>query len=280
MLINSFILDIMKNIVGSDILVSSIDVHKPLPERKLRDFLLQQQHKDKPTIHDYTFGSRSVNGLMGDLFGRYTYMKLYGGGKATNNKINIYPVEENFLNATFSQYYIPSRIQKGLNYPKINGNYDTIWSLYNDEGTDDYGPSRDKYHTISKNLMNEISPEMNNDFKDTDQIRIIIPEGISSVLSVKPGDTLGLRLKSWSGTKVYRSLIRAMPRKVPGYVFMSYNLVQFRLQGLISYDQTIDLIYDYVNKHNIQHPFIDGMSEYKRCRRSNCGESLKRKGMK
>ena len=91
-----------------------------------------------------------------------------------------------------------------------------------------------------------------NGYDDTDQIRILVPEGISPILSLNGGDTVKMRVKSWMKEKYYRALIRAMPRKIPGYTFMSYRLVKFSLQGIISYDQAIDLIYDhmYRDKNN------------------------------
>ena len=152
MLISNFILGILKNIIGADIFLTAIGSGKVLPEQKLRSFLHNQTLGENAIVYDYTFGSRSMGGFMKHDINIGVDFKLYNGGTYPQNKIRLYPVEENYINATFADYYMPHSLQDGVTYPRINGKEDTIWSLYTDEATEKWEGGRNKYDIFSKNL--------------------------------------------------------------------------------------------------------------------------------
>jgi hypothetical protein len=264
----------MKNAVVADIYVTSQGSNKDLPERELRQFLTEQSNQNSARVLDYTFGSRSVTSYIQRTIG-YAGFWLENGGAYPRSYIKLYPVEENFLNSTFIKYYMPSDLQKGLKYLKINGKKDVVWSLYSNEGMTKWEGGHNKFNIISY-YMDRILHQgciYDDKFDNTQQIRIIVPKGISNVLSLNGGDTAILRVISSQKRWSYRTLIRGMPRKIPGYLFLSYSQVQFWLQGLISYDQAIDIIYDHVPKnHNAQ--LHNEISSYKECKEQKCSNLL------
>ena len=265
MLINNLISDLAKNIIGADIFATAIDTGKALPEEELREYLYDQKNGKNPTILDYTFGSKSINGIINNKFGFYAYGKIYNGGRYPRNKMNLYPVEENYLNSTFSDFYIPTNLQEDIEYPLTRGEKeDVVWSLFNKVQTTDIGPSRDKFHIISDKL-NHTSSNLQRNFNDTEQIRILMPKGIEDKLSAHAGDTLDIKFYTKDGRKKhYRSIVRGLPKKIPGYIFMSYEYVKYKLQLLTSYDQAIDLIYDFVDRED-NPDFHDQLHTYKQC---------------
>jgi hypothetical protein len=259
----------LKNIVGADLYISSLGTNKILPERELRKFLNEQSNQNSAGVLDYSFGSRSVTATIMHTWGGYTEYKLQSSGAFPRNVIKLYPVEENYLNATFSDYYMPHDLQNGLDYPLINGKKDAVWSLYSNDGITKWEGGRDKFN-VDSSIMNKTSQDerLNDDeFDDTEQIKIIVPQGIKNVLSLQGGNTALMKVKSQGKRKYYRTLIRGMPRKIPGYFFLSYSQVQFMLQGLVSYDQAIDLIHD-IRTNRDNNAFYNGITQYKNCKKS------------
>ena len=77
----------------------------------------------------------------------------------------------------------------------------------------------------------------------TQQIKAILPLRIKSVLSIDGGDTIKLSILNKNKLSDYRFLIRGLPKKVPGFIFMSYKQVSDFLQGIISFPQAFEIAY-------------------------------------
>lgn len=180
-----------------------------------------------------------------------------------SNSVRLYPVEENYLNSTFIDYYTPKYLQGGVDFAKTQGKKDAIQSLYSDEGTTPFDGGQDKFHIFSRNLTEKHKEY--NDFDETDQIKIILPEGIKHVLSVRGGDTLRLKISARHQQSLYRGLVRALPTKVPGYTFMSYRQVQYFLSGLISFDQAIELVKQNSPLH-LNPALHNEINQYEKCK--------------
>jgi hypothetical protein len=247
LLLGNLIVSFIKSSTGSDMYLSTMVGSKNLPEINLRNYLFEESQKENPLILDYSFGGRSVFAFLQNATGMNFYFRLSNGGDYPKNGVLLRPIEKNYLNSTYIDYYSPKLLQKGIHFPKTQGKKDVITSLYSDEGTTDFEENLDKFNISSKNLTHRNLP-LNNKFERTAQIKVVLPEGIKDVLSTKGGGDLRLRIRHSGNVDYYRVLVRGMPRKMPGYLFMSYRQVSFFLGGLISFDQAIDLAQHYIPK--------------------------------
>jgi len=242
LLINNLVLGVIKNLMGADLFVGSFAGTKTIPEEQLRKYLYESSLGESPKILTYTFGSFSMTQTMIKYGNINTKFKLYQkGGHFPRNRVYIIPVEEHYLESVFDDYYIPHTEQTGLDYPKIGGKNDVVWSLYSDQGTTDFEGGYDKYNISSRTLTDAAQPVHHEPMK---QIKMLLPEGIDYYMSAKSGQTMKLHAYSPHSVKEYQGLVRAMPRKIPGFAFTSYSLITFGLEALISYDQAFDIFLD------------------------------------
>ena len=242
LLIANLILKGVQNFVGTDILATAALSDNYLPEKNLRELLDSEKNKSHPFVYDYTFRGVGMDTFFKDNFDTWLHKSIESRTTSIHNNINLSPVEINYLNASLTEFFIPNYVQKGINYPKINGKPDLIWSLYSDEGTSDkYENNQDIYQIVSKNISESFSKNQNNEVNPTEQIKILIPLGMQSVLSDKGGDEnkliIGNNYHGHVTKTLWRDLIRGLPKKMPGFEFYSYKQVQFFLRGIISFDQ-------------------------------------------
>ena len=139
-------------------------------------------------------------------------VKITNSGNFPLNDIAIYPIDENYLSSTLIDYYIPNNLQKGMHYPKLEGKDDIVWSLYSNEGTVDTNKNIDRFNVTSRNLTHSLKI-LENNFDNTKQIKLIMPKGIESVLSINGGDTIKLNTSVWANrykSHTWRLLVRGM----------------------------------------------------------------------
>ena len=121
---------------------------------------------------------------------------LKTGGGYPFVKPLIYPIEENYLSSTLVDYYIPKYLQSGINYPKVEGKDDVVWSLYSNEGTSDQSQNIDKFNITSRNLTRSVKA-LDIKIDTTQQIKLITAEGMKTALSITGGDTIKLDTSSY-----------------------------------------------------------------------------------
>lgn len=264
LLIGNLIISFLKNTVGADVYVSSMVKEKNLPEAEIRHYLDEEIAKENPLVLDYSFGSRSIRTFLANVTGNGFGMELSNGGGFPHNGIHLLPVEENYLNSSFIEYYMPQHLQRDIEFRKTRGKDDVIWSLFSDEGTTEFIGGLDKYNISTHNFISPVDPA-DNELERTAQIKMVLPEGIQRVLSINGGDTIKLRVTGRGNRHFYRALIRGMPRKVPGYNFMSYRQIKDSLTGLISFDQAIELAKIYIIRSDNAHVY-DGIQKYSNCK--------------
>lgn len=193
LLISNLIISFIQSNAGSDIYVSSMINTKDLPEANLRSFLNEQVLLENPIVYDYAFGSRTVYSFLARKTGRGYLMQLQNGGSFPAFQTRLRPIEVNYLNSSFIDFYTPLYLQKNITYPITQGKEDVIWSLYSDEGTTPFIGTKDNYNITSVNLSHNLKDT--NPHGSTSQIKIVVPEGIKSVLSIDSGDTILLRFE-------------------------------------------------------------------------------------
>ena len=246
LLLGNLIIGIVKSSLGADISITSIFSENGLPEQDLRQFIINDMNKESSGINNYSFRGQSFNEYWEDVLGKGYSTYAVSGGYFPDNKVSIYPVESRFLHASLTEFYIPKYGQSGVNFPDIDGKEDYVWSLYSNEGTNDFGGDLDKNDVISQNRTGTSESTSTNP-DPTKQISVILPEGIKDVLSINGGDTIKLSIYNGASNdgnyiQGYRFLVRGLPQKMPGFSFTSYKQVQFSLQGLVSFDSINDII--------------------------------------
>lgn len=261
LLIGNLILGFIKNFVGSDVLISSFFSSNDLPETDLRGFLDGEIGRKTDRIEMYAFRGKELSQYLKDALDDDVELTLNSGGDFPDNEVRLYPVEETFIDSSLIDYYIPKYGQSDVNFQRSQGKPDYVKSLYSDEGIEDYGDDLDPYDVESKNLTAVDSSTLQNyTYSQTQQIKVILPEGIKTVLSINGGDTIRLSVdqKYFTGPTNYRCLVRGLPQKMPGFFFMSYKQVQFFLQGVISFPQAAEMAYfaSYKNPEK-RDPFLE-----------------------
>jgi len=246
LLIGNLILGFIKNFVGGDIVISSFLSGNHLPEKDLRAFCDREMVKEKPLMEMYAFAGLELTEYFEEVFGQSFEFRLNSGGSFPDNEVNIIPVEENYIDSSLIDFYVPKHLHSGVNFQNSQGKPDVVKSLYSDEKTTEFGNDLDPYDTVSKNMSSASSSGTSSFAYDrTQQIKGVLPLGIKDVLSIKGGDTIKLALtqQNLQINSNYRYLVRGLPQKVPGFFFMSYKQVQFFLQSIISFPQAFEMAY-------------------------------------
>ena len=241
LLIGNLIIGVVKTVVGSDILITSMFSSNFLPEKLLREFMDNEMNKSSSQIEAFSFLGQDLGSYLDDTFQTYNELKLSTGGKFPENKIRLYPADENYLDSSLIDYYLPMHQQENIKYEKSQGKIDLIKSLFSNEGIEEYGNNMDPYDVVSQELsVSDVqTPSL---YHRSQQIKAILPLGIKSVLSIDGGDTIELSITQHKNQRnKYRFLIRGLPKKVPGFFFMSYKQVRFFLQGIISFPQAFEI---------------------------------------
>ena len=144
------------------------------------------------------FRGQNLKSFINTMSKNSSYFSLKPGSGYPYNEVSLYPIEENFLFSTLIDYYIPKNLQKGINYQKVESKEDIVWSLYSNEGTVNINKNLDIFNVTSRNLT--YSHKLLDDKVDlTKQIKIILPQGMESVLSIKGGDTIKLHTLAYPG---------------------------------------------------------------------------------
>jgi hypothetical protein len=249
LLIGNMVLGFVKSFVGADIVATSILSDNNLPENDLQIFLQNEIDTKTGKINAFSFRGNDLTDYFSDIFGAENDFYLSSGGDFPENNIRLYPVDKNYIDSCLIDFYIPKYGQPGFNFENTRGKDDFIKSLHTNEGTSVYGTDIDPFNVASRGLSDQTSDDVSwYAYDPTQQIKMILPEGIQDVLSIAGGDSIKLNIENPSfidSNMIFRVLVRGMPQKVPGFFFMSYKQVQFFLQGIISFEQAFELTYLY-----------------------------------
>jgi hypothetical protein len=250
LLIGNMLLGFVKNFVGADIVASSILSDNNLPENDIRAFLQNEIDTKSGRVKSFSFIGKDLTNYFIDVFGANNEFYLSSGGDFPENNIRLYPVDKNYIDSCLIDFYIPKYGQPGFNFEKTRGKDDFVKSLHTNEGTFSYGTDIDLFNVASRNLTEQTLVDASwSAYDPTQQIKMILPQGIKDVLSITGGDSIKLNIENTSSLSNmnFRVLVRGMPQKVPGFFFMSYKQVQFFLQGIISFEQAFELTYLYAH---------------------------------
>mmetsp|Transcript_2095 Transcript_2095/g.2664 ORF Transcript_2095/g.2664 Transcript_2095/m.2664 type:complete len:236 (-) Transcript_2095:810-1517(-) len=195
LLMGNMIVGFLKNFLGSDIFVSSVLSTNDLPEADLRVLLNKEMTGSRKKIENYAFIGTALHMFLRDIYPKRLSTRLSSGGSFPNAYVRLYPIDRTFIDSSLIEFYQPKLGQPGVSFEKTRGKEDFIKSLYSNDGTVDFGGNSDKYKVASKNFTSNVSKRSyESDF--TQQIKIVIPEGIKDVLSISGGDTIKLTLNS------------------------------------------------------------------------------------
>lgn len=127
----------------------------------------------------------------------------------------MYAVPENFLDVAYSDYYIPYEFEEGVSANKLDdGRKDAISMLYNDDQISEPS-SIDTTDILVRRDGSKKWPG-----GSTEEIKIVIPSGIQKRLQANTGEIV--RLHSPDRQFSYRTVIRALVQKIPGFYFSDY----------------------------------------------------------
>lgn len=242
LLLGNLIIGTIKSLIGADMMITAIVPDKNLPEASLRAYFETDMGKPDPVVDSYSFRGRNMDSYLRKVQNYGSKFVINSGLANIEFRMEVDPVEENYLECSLTDYYIPTNEQKNIDFRKVNGKNDLVSSLFTDEGTETFYGGKDKYNVTSKNMTAPLPPE---DFNATQQVKIILPEGIMKPLSVEGGETIQMKSIFYGKQRVWRTLIRGLPRKLPGFTYMSYPQIKNFIQGVISIDQAAVIMYEH-----------------------------------
>ena len=128
---------------------------------------------------------------------------------------------ENFLSVADIEFYYPQSLQDNVQTNStVNGYRNAIEMLYSDQLVSQYpsypGNDTDYYDII-------VGSDPNPDQKFTETMKILLPAGLEDILSIKSGDIIRLRNGNDNSKWTYRTDIRGMITKMPGFTFSGYK---------------------------------------------------------
>jgi hypothetical protein len=254
LLVGNMVLGVVRTFMGADLLATSTFSNNYLPEDTLRRFLKNEVSSDSKRIMSYSFRAEDLTEYFDLVFGEGNQFRLSNLIEFPSIKVELYPVDENYIDACLIDYYIPKDGQSDVDFIETRGKDDYVKLLYSNDGTLSYGNDFDIFDVASRNLTDHDSDIASGFlYYPLQQFKILLPEGIKDVLSISGGDSLKLKLSNTNLEigQIYRLLVRGLPRKVPGFFYMSYKHVREMLQGIMSFRQAFELTYLYA-RHSVE----------------------------
>lgn len=227
---------------GGDLLVlAPFSGENPLNEDGMREYLLRDMNKSNTFVQDFTFVTPALNTF--DFIDRIYISSLAGYPRF---RAEVYGLEKNFLDSTYSQFYITTEVSNQFEYNKTaEGRDDAVESLYvnagqatlpQEEGGINIPPDITSYRATRN------STNYNHDRAYINYVDVIISESLrlSGSIDVDTPLMLTVRYKTRadsSSSIVYLCKVRAMISKMPGFFFSSYRQTANFSPVLITMDQ-------------------------------------------
>eukprot|EP00033_Pygsuia_biforma_P001874 GCRY01002095.1.p1 GENE.GCRY01002095.1~~GCRY01002095.1.p1 ORF type:complete len:1063 (-),score=266.81 GCRY01002095.1:1135-4323(-) len=119
----------VKWLVGSDLVVQTLDYKEPLNEQRFRDYL-GTETGDGGRVEAYAFVTFDMVDNT-DLVRRTRAASL---SSFEEQRLHIYGVDRDYLRATFSEYIMLKEVDSAFSYAQVNGEDDVVRSLFDDAG--------------------------------------------------------------------------------------------------------------------------------------------------
>ena len=178
------------------------------------------------------------------------YFSDYSGYKQLSSQT--YSVPRNYLNVVDTEYYFPVEEQDDIKdeMPSLGKDKpDIMAALYSDTNI---APTPDgTLDPLEITKWNFPNPFYWEDQNVTEQIKVIIPEGLRDPLSMTTKRDARICISSskryCDPNNEYRSTVRSMVKKMPGFLlFTSYQTAQFLSQILLTTDQYKKLLMNFL----------------------------------
>ncbi|CAG9323306.1 unnamed protein product [Blepharisma stoltei] len=206
--------------------------------RNWLDNIYGKNHSDN--IKGYTFASGPLDNLP-DI-GSTAISNICGDPSQSTNIIG---VEEHYLDAIYTEYYIPTEKDSDVDFPDISENQpDLIYGLYTDEGLvsyngdwDYYGITSEKLHTTYKEPSSNLP------------IKAVIAEGMRDPMSMNTDTAIRFKVTNHDTDvdSLFRGRVRGMATKIPGFYFSSYSYIAYSSTTFVSMDDyktMVDAVYN------------------------------------
>lgn len=232
---------VMKMFVAADIKIYQPPNNEDyLDEAKLRESIENYKLQYPDHIQAYTF----VTPLLSE-YPQIGRPKISPLSQFPSTSLYISGIEENYLRSIYLDYYIPKQYDPGFTFPKLpNGQKDVVASLYSTHGNKNLNNSIDYYgiQTTSNVLANHSV----SDFIDN-EINIVLPSGVKDELSLNVNTPSLIKL----GGLQFRTKIRSLVKKLPGFFFTGYRQAVFYTQAVVSMTAFRYMIDQFVERYSV-----------------------------
>ncbi|CAD8045647.1 unnamed protein product [Paramecium sonneborni] len=239
----SVITDVLQSFLGADISIQALQSDKRgLDEYNLRMFLNKTMNEDPTFLYDYSFTTLMLsqipempNSHFISTLAKFPFKKIFLGG-----------VEENYLRSCLEAFYIPNSYDQNIKYGTlIDGAIDGVSGIYDRSDVQDREAFYDPYSLVGSQLIRkqwykDLSYEKPNLYSTIDrEINIVVPQGYIYEAGINV-DTPSIL---YVDRRLYRTNVRHMATKVPGYFFSSYRSLVGN--GLISMEDALYIVNDF-----------------------------------
>lgn len=226
---------------GGDLYVTApVDDGEGLEEGQIRDWIENVYNKNNGgNIVGYTFTTGPLNSL--NNFDSVTISPICG---SPSNFISLIGVEEEYLDAIYTEFFVPTEKDSDVDFPEIDSKPDLVYGLYTDEGLRSYDGNPDYYNVTSGYLD---SSNTMIDGSNLMPIKVIIAEGLRDPTSIDTDTAVRFRIETEdNGDFLFRGRVRGMATKLPGFFFSSYSFIAAGSTAFISmwdYKNILDVVY-------------------------------------
>ncbi|CAD8134904.1 unnamed protein product [Paramecium octaurelia] len=239
----SVITDVLQSFLGADISVQALQSDKRgLDEYNIRLFLNKTIKEDPSLIYDYSFTSLMLSQIPEmpqshfiSTLAKFPFKKIFLGA-----------VEQNYLSSCLDAFYIPNDYDSKVKYTTLSdGVKDGVSGIYDRSDVQDREAFYDPFtlvgsQQIRQQWYKDLSYQKPNLYTTIDrEINIVVPQGYIYEAGINV-DTPSIL---YVDRRLYRTNVRHMATKVPGYLFSSYRSMVGN--GLISMEDALYIINDY-----------------------------------
>jgi len=243
-------------LIGADLLVFSVSWSQPLQEDQMRAYLDAEMARKDSRVVDYSFASFPISASP-DM----SYTSIGNLASFPSHTVFVVGVDKTYLRSCFSNFYLPVEVNPQFSYHDVlsTNKPDVVRSLYDDAGNstllglEDDGivipPDTTSVKTRSYALAQEdLRGGSNNagillsaEEVYVDYFDVIVTEAMRPEMSATVNTPMRLRSRTTSFDSSYAQFtylakIRAMLKKLPGFLFSSYGQAAAYSSVLVTMD--------------------------------------------
>lgn len=245
-LTSSLVVKTAESYIGADLKVFNLN-DCCIDEVPIAEFLTNQQNEEGSPVLDFSFVTASaawMQNIATDNYGESDYIYTEAESHYAI-ATTYYGVPANLLDVTFSEFYIPKDLQDVSGVSTLDdGKVNAVGLLYSDKDIVQY-PTYPSDDQDAYNIGRQYSRTYGTG--PTENVKLLLSSGLQQPMGIEAGNIVNWQA-FYHGTVKYRSTVRGLVTKFPGFTFSGLNTIQFLGNtALMSMDQFEVFLQDLYN---------------------------------